>query len=68
MKERTPLDDLDILGLDIKKARKYCEKRGWQLRVVRCDGKECLGDFSYKSNRLNVETLDDKVYDIVEVG
>ena len=66
--QQTPLDDLDIIGLKLKKARKYCEKHGWTLRVVIADGKPCMGDFSYKSNRVNVEVLEDIIYDIVEVG
>lgn len=65
---KTPLDDLDIIGLKLKKARKYCERNGWTLRVVVSDGNSCMGDYSYKSNRVNVEVLNDEIYDIVEVG
>lgn len=68
MSDKTPLDDLDLIGLRVKKARKYAEKNGWTLRVVECDGKPCMGDFSYKSNRVNVKVLNDEVYDIIEVG
>lgn len=66
--QQVPLDDLNLIGLEVKKARKYCNKKGWQLRVVRNDGVDCMLDFSRKSNRINVEVVDDKVYDIVEVG
>lgn len=68
MREQTPLDDLDLIGLKVKKARKYCEKHGWVLRVVLCDGKECHRSADYKSNRINVQVIDDIIYDIFEVG
>ena len=66
--QQKPLDDMDLIGLKVKKARKYCEQNGWTLRVIQNDGKPCLGDFSYKSNRINVIVIDDLVYDIVEIG
>lgn len=66
--KQTPLDDLDIIGLQLKKARKYCVKHGWQLRVLICDGNECMSTHDYKSNRVNVEVLNDEIYDIIGVG
>lgn len=65
---KTPLDDLDLIGLRVKKARKYCEKHGWTLRVKIADGKPCLINNDVKSNRINVEVLNDEIYDILEVG
>lgn len=65
---QTPLDDLDLIGLTTKQARKYAQKHGWNLRILKNDGVDTARTHDYKSNRVNVEVILDKVYDILGVG
>lgn len=62
------LDDLDVIGLEESKARKYCSKNGWHMRVVKRDGNYTVCTRDYRTDRLNVIVENDVVSDIQGVG
>ena len=68
MKANEPEWTEKLIGLDASDAREFLDVDGWTLRVVKRDGMITIATQDYRSNRLNVEVVDNTITKVIGVG
>lgn len=61
-------EDLDLIGLKEKKAKKMANKAGYHLRVIERDGLPCIITRDYRTDRLNVVVANQEILEVINVG
>lgn len=61
-------EDLDLVGLKEKKAKKKANKAGYHLRVIERDGLPCVITRDYRTDRLNVAVANEEILEVISVG
>ena len=57
-----------LVGKSLPDARKFAADQGFRIRVMARDGESLLGTCDYRSNRINVETNEGCVTQILKMG
>lgn len=62
-------EDLDLVGLKEKKAKKKASKAGYHLRVMERDGVlNVTATRDYRRDRINVAVADEEILEVISVG
>lgn len=56
------------IGHDINEVKQEASRTGWSIRIMKQDGKNCMGTCDYIPSRINVEVKDDKVVEVFGIG
>ena len=65
---RVPYEELDLIGLTEKKAKKVANKAGWHLRVICRDDIDVPITSDYRIDRINVIVYKGTIREVVDVG
>jgi hypothetical protein len=56
------------IGCAVEVVSEKAKKLGWSIRVMKSDGKNCIGTCDYNPGRINIAVVDGIVTDILSVG
>lgn len=56
------------IGSNLKEVKAEAERTGWTIRVVKEDGKACVGTCDFNLARINVVVVDGKVTEVTGLG
>jgi hypothetical protein len=57
-----------ITGMNLESARNILNPAGWSIRVLKTEDGPRIGTRDFRRNRLNVETVDDRIIKVISVG
>lgn len=58
----------NLVGMDYEEAKSLAKTNGWVLRARNIDGVAMFGTTDFRTDRLNISTVDGKVSSIGRVG
>lgn len=61
-------DFKELVGLYFEQAEAVVRKDGYSLRPVKVNGSHCMITRDYRTNRINVEVVDEKITAVTGVG
>lgn len=56
------------IGNTVEEVSKEAKRTGWSIRVMKQDGKNCMGTCDYNPGRINVEVRGGKIVEILGLG
>lgn len=56
------------VGKTVAEISEEAKRTGWSVRVMRENGKNCLGACDYSPGRINVAVVDGKVAEVIGLG
>ena len=57
-----------ITGMKLESARAMLNPAGWSIRVMKTEDWPRIGTRDFRRNRLNVETVDERIIRVISVG
>ena len=57
-----------LVNHSIDEAKMLAEAAGWFIRVMRLDGKNCIGTCDFRMNRINVAVEHGRVTEVTGIG
>ena len=56
------------IGNTVEDVSKEAERTGWSIRVMKQDGKNCIGTCDYRPGRINVAVVEGRITEIIGLG
>jgi len=56
------------IGNTVDQVSEEAKRTGWSIRVMKQDGKNCMGTCDYNPSRINVAVVDGKITEIMGPG
>lgn len=56
------------IGKPFEALQAACKSAGWRVRIVKMDGRPCIGTQDFRTDRYNVSVIDGKISEIVGIG
>lgn len=56
------------IGNTVEDVAKEAQRTGWSVRVMKQDGKNCIGTCDWNPGRINVAVVEGKITEIIGLG
>ena len=57
-----------VVGKPLAEVEEKAKAAGWSLRVMRKNGKNCMGSYVHNPGRINVAVVDERVTEVISLG